>query len=157
MSENPLDRRQFNRLTAAAFSGMVAGSMSGCGGGSPPANVVVVNPDLHLCRGLNDCQGKGADGKNTCRGQGTCANVVAHECGGHNDCKNLGGCGADAGRNACKGKGGCSVPLMDSAWKSIRDRLESQWKAKPAEFGVAPAKADPAPKSEPAKAEESKE
>jgi len=156
MRDSQFDRRQFNQLTAAAFGGMVAGTMAGCGG-SPPAakgpapESQVAAADLHTCRGLNDCKGKGSDGKNACRGMGSCANVKEHACGSLNDCKGFGGCGPDAGKNACKGKGGCHVPLMEEAWKSIRERLEAKWKEKQEKFGDAPAKVEAAkeePKSE---------
>ncbi len=138
-----LDRRKFNQLTAAAFGGLAAGTLLGCGGGDESKAVVDAKPagDVHLCRGLNDCKGKGKGGDNACRGQGSCASVE-NACAGMNECKGLGGCGESAGANACKGQGGCHVPLMEGAWKTVRTRLESEWKDKDLEFGEAPAKVE---------------
>jgi hypothetical protein len=75
MAERPLDRRDFNKLTAAALSGLATGSMLGCGGDKPAAPVAAnpaapTTPEKHLCRGLNECKGQGKGGQNTCRGQG---------------------------------------------------------------------------------------
>ena len=131
-----LDRRQFHQLTSAALGGLIAGTMIGCGGTAQVAKAG--DADKHTCRGLNDCQGKGADGKNACRGQGTCATVEHHNCGADNTCKGLGGCGETAGANECAGKGGCHVPLMEGAWDTVRKRLETKWKADAAKFGEAP-------------------
>lgn len=137
MNERRFDRREFEKLTAAALGGLAAGSLLGCSGQpNPPAQPAV--GDKHLCRGLNDCKGLGKGGANECRGQGVCATVVSHDCGGHNDCKGLGGCGDTAGANACKGHGGCSVPLMTSAWDKVRKRKETEWGADQKAFGAAP-------------------
>jgi hypothetical protein len=70
--------------------------------------------------------------------------VAEHACGGNNTCKGLGGCGADAGANDCAGKGGCHVPLMDSAWETVRERLEKKWTGANQKFGKAPAAKEPA-------------
>lgn len=145
MSPHDLDRRQFHQLTTAALSGILAGSMIGCGGdakevgkaASSAANAA--DRDKHLCRGLNDCKGQGVSGMNDCRGQGDCATVAHHDCGTHNTCKGLGGCGATAGANDCAGKGGCRVPLMDGAWETVRQRMEGKWTSSKVEFGKAPA------------------
>ena len=100
-------------------------------------------PKEHLCRGLNECKGLGGGesaGKNACAGQGDCATVEHHSCGGKNTCKGLGGCGASAGMNECKEKGGCAVPLMDDAWKQVRENLEKKMKGANRPIGDAPAK-----------------
>jgi hypothetical protein len=141
-----ITRRDLNKLTAAAIGGLAAGALAGCrsepaaapagGGGATP---VAANADVHLCRGLNECKGKGKGGENACRGQGACATAKEHGCGGQNECKGLGGCGATAGENECKGKGGCHVPLMEGAWTKLRTKVETEWKAKELEFGDAPA------------------
>lgn len=145
MDRNPLDRRQFTHLVGAAFGGLVAGSTVGCGdnpkdgsaagGSSAPADAAA--KVVHACRGLNECKGQGADGKNACAGQGTCANVKHHSCGGQNECKNLGGCGTLAGANACKGQGGCAVPL-EHAWDTARKHFEKRMKDAGKTFGDAP-------------------
>lgn len=166
MSTNPLNRRDFHRLSATALGGVLAGSLAGCGGGVTPAKPVeesvtttppaaveapanapegagenVAKAEVHLCRGLNECKGQGGGasaGKNECAGVGECATVKAHTCGGENDCKGLGGCGTTAGANECKGKGGCHVPLMDEAWKTVRKRFEDRMKEAKKKFGEAP-------------------
>ena len=143
-----MTRRDLHKLTAAALGGLAAGALAGCR--SEPAatpqggsgdTTVAANPDVHLCRGLNDCKGKGKGGANECRGQGACATAKEHGCGGQNECKGLGGCGATAGENDCKGQGGCHVPLMEDAWTKLRTKVETEWKAKELEFGDAPAEA----------------
>lgn len=135
MMESELNRRQFTTLTSAALSGLIAGATLGCGSSSTPTATAA---DKHTCRGLNECKGQGADGKNACRGQGTCATVAHHDCGAENTCKGLGGCGENAGLNECAGKGGCHVPLMSGAWDTIRERLETKWTAAKLDFAAAP-------------------
>jgi hypothetical protein len=139
MPDPTLDRREFHRLTAAALGGIAAGSILGCGGGTTSPAPVAATPaaDVHLCRGLNECKGQGKGGDNACRGQGACATAKAHDCGGHNECKGLGGCGANPGANECKGHGGCHVPLMESAWKTLRAKKEAEWAEKKLEAGAA--------------------
>src|SRR5262245_9477882 len=153
MTERPFDRRDFNKLTAAALGGLAAGTILGCGGDKPappaagtpatpgPAAVAATTPEKHLCRGLNECKGQGKGGQNACRGQGACATVAESTCAGQNECKGLGGCGETAGANECKTKGGCHIPLMEGAWKKVRERKEAEWKEKKLESGSAPAKA----------------
>jgi hypothetical protein len=147
MHQRNLDRRDFHKLTTAALSGLAAGALGGCSKERPVETAkvqddkaAVAAKDVHLCRGLNDCKGLGKDGKNDCRGQGVCATAREHSCGGQNDCKGLGGCGEEVGANECKGKGGCHVPLMDSAWDKLRQRKETEWKAKMLDVGSAPPK-----------------
>ena len=143
--KQPFNRRGFNKLTAAALSGLASGVSVGCGTGkNEPAaksDGAVARADVHLCRGLNECKGQGKDGMNDCRGQGTCATAKEHTCGGQNECKGLGGCGEEVGKNECKGHGGCHVPLMESAWETLRKRKETEWAEKKLEVGEAPAKA----------------
>lgn len=148
MSQDELSRRKFNHLTAAALSGMLAGAALGCrsqsesdSSGSAATNGAgdaVATGDKHLCRGLNDCKGQGAGGDNACRGQGQCATYDHHSCASENACKGQGGCGENPGLNACKGQGGCAVPLMESAWETVRARKEEAWKAADEEFAAAP-------------------
>jgi len=158
MAERPFDRRDFHKLTSAAIGGLAAGAILGCGqeggggkakneppkqneketssGGAAPGTLAAA--ELHLCRGLNECKRQGKDKQNSCRGQGACATAKEHSCGGQNDCKGLGGCGTEVGKNDCKGKGGCHVPLMEDAWKTLRERKEAEWKEKKIESGAAP-------------------
>jgi hypothetical protein len=148
MSERQFDRRDFHKLTSAALGGLAAGSVFGCsksGDGSAGKLVgeetTLAKAEVHLCRGLNECKGQGKDGQNSCRGQGTCATAKEHSCGGQNDCKGLGGCGETVGANECKTHGGCHVPLMDSAWETLRKKKEAGWAERKLDSGAAPAKA----------------
>jgi hypothetical protein len=167
MSASELNRRDFHRLSMAAMGGVMAGAIVGCEGNNAPAPAPTTTPpaasttpaakgtevastageagktEPHLCRGLNACKGQGGGesaGKNACAGQGECATVKEHTCGGENECKGLGGCGENPALNECKGKGGCHIPLMDSAWKKVRQRFEEKMKTAGKEVGPAPAK-----------------
>jgi hypothetical protein len=143
MSESPINRRDFQKLSSAALGGLLAGSFAGC---TPQASTSISvsasasATELHLCRGLNTCKSKGGDGKNTCAGQGTCATFKEHSCHAQNDCKGQGGCGATPGENSCKGQGDCSVPLMSGAWKKVRQKLEDRLKKDGVAVGPAPKK-----------------
>lgn len=138
MTRRDIDRREFHHLTAAALAGLTAGATLGCSNDPKQVGTNAVDGEKHLCRGLNQCKGQGASGKNDCRGQGDCATVAHHGCAGDNTCKNLGGCGETAGANECAGKGGCHVPLMEGAWETVRNRLEGQWATAKQEFGDPP-------------------
>ncbi len=150
---NDLTRRRFHEITVAAFGGLMAGSIAGCSKEKPKTETVATaeelaaqeeakkKADLHLCRGLNTCKGKGKGGSNDCAGTSTCATFAQHECAGDNDCKGQGGCGANPGANECKGKGACHVPLMDHAWDKMRKSLEEKFKTDSKELGKAPAAA----------------
>jgi hypothetical protein len=122
-----MDRRDFTKAMGAVVAGMAAGTRV-----FAEEKKVEKTPakaearDLHICKGMNDCKGKGGcasdaakhscKGKNQCKGLGGCA-VSANGCAGKNDCKGKGGCavpvnkahtsGDKAGKHACKGKGGC--------------------------------------------------
>lgn len=154
-----LSRREFHRLTMAAFGGMVAGSTIGCGGdeagdggeaGGEPAGgepeTAEATPAssegteevvLNACRGLNVCKGHGK-GEHDCAGQGSCATAEPHDCSGLNNCKNQGGCGANPGANACKGQGGCAVPMKGEMWEKARAAFEERMKEAGKEFGEPP-------------------
>lgn len=171
MSGSDLDRREFHRLTMAAFGGVLAGAAVGCnnGGGNAPAakpagaptagtkpaaadapklaltdkQVELLTDDVHTCRGLNACKAKGRSKENECAGQGSCASVADHDCGTLNECATQGGCGSTAGINECKGKGGCHIPLMDDAWKQARTAFEVAMKKVGKDVGAAPEPAKP--------------
>ena len=134
MESNGLNRRDFTRLTAAAFGGMLSGTLAGCGSGGKAAAA-----DLHICRGLNACKNLGASKSNACAGQGDCATAKAHSCHGLNECKGQGACGAAPGQNACKGQGGCGVPTKDKMWENARKHFEEVMKKADKKFGDAPA------------------
>lgn len=157
MRDKTMKRRDFQKLTMAAFGGMLAGT--GCtqtvdegggetGGQSANGNQegteVVVDAALllqepHVCRGLNTCEGKGNGKENACAGQGTCAAVAEHACDGQNACKGQGGCGGYPGQNTCEGKGHCAVPLSEETWAIARKQLEHLMKDAGKEIGQAPA------------------
>jgi hypothetical protein len=127
-----VSRRDFGKLTLAAFGGVLAGSMVG---GRALAEEEKKTPaELHACCGLNTCKGHGASATNECAGQGSCATVEAHGCAGSNACKNQ---GAEYD-NACKGKGGCGVPVKGDSWKTARANFEAAMKKAGKEFGPAP-------------------
>jgi hypothetical protein len=138
MERENLNRREFHTLAAAAVGGAIAGSMAGCskkpkenagngkdagkGGGDVAANPA----EKHLCKGLNTCKGKGKDGKNDCRGMGSCATYKSHSCSGENDCKGQGGCQGKVGTNDCKKMGSCHVPLVGDSWKEAKDAFDKK-------------------------------
>ena len=75
--------------------------------------------ELHVCAGLNACQGHGKSGTNACAGTGDCATVLNDSCHGNNECRGQGACGSGGslgsqqtvpGENLCRGKGSCMVP-----------------------------------------------
>jgi hypothetical protein len=131
---NDLSRREFHKLTSAALGGLAAGTWLGC---SPAAKQAEAATELHVCRGLNSCKGHGADGKNACAGQGTCA-TVQHGCAQQNTCKGQGGCGETPGENDCKTKGGCEVPVGGDMWTKARAKFEARMKTQGKEIGAAP-------------------
>lgn len=156
MAQSNLTRRDFHRLSMAAFSGIVAGTAAGCarepaspppaaGGGTDdggqPSVAAGENPLLvepHVCRGLNTCKGLGKGGDNECAGQGACATAEAHSCHYENKCRGQGGCGETAGRNECRGKGECAVPLAEDTRKKVRQAFEEAMRAAGKPFGDPP-------------------
>jgi hypothetical protein len=135
MNRDDVSRRDFGKLTLAAFGGVLAGSL--LSGRAVLADEKAAG-DKHLCCGLNGCKAQGASGKNECAGQGSCATVQAHGCSGMNECKGLGG-GDTPGTNDCKGKGGCGVPLSGDGWKKARGNFEAAMTKAGKKFGAAPA------------------
>ena len=89
-------RRDFSKaMVTAAFGGMFAGALVGCGALRRDKK----DKDKHACAGQNSCKGMGG-----CKSgdQG---------CAGKNTCKGKGGCKAGqncSGKTSCKGKGSCS-------------------------------------------------
>ncbi|QDU61510.1 hypothetical protein Pan216_23710 [Planctomycetes bacterium Pan216] len=138
MDRSNWNRRDFAKVTAAAFGGIVAGTGMVREARADNAEYLLKEP--HVCRGLNTCKNTGASKKNACAGQGTCATAKHITCAGQNDCKGQGGCHGKAGVNECKGKGGCAVPLMSGEWKKTRAKFEKIMKEKGKEVGPAPAK-----------------
>lgn len=146
MENSNLNRRDFQRLTAAAMGGLLAGTAltnSALGADEkPPQKDKDKNPMLgepHVCRGINLCKGLGASKDNACAGQGTCATAKAHTCHAANECRGQGGCGAKPGENSCKGKGECGVPMAAKTWKKCRARFEELMEKEGKKVGPAPA------------------
>lgn len=141
MDKSELNRRDFQRLSMAALGGMLVGAAAE-GAEEKEKKEAKKNPllsDLHVCRGLNTCKGKGADKKNECAGQGACATAKKHTCSGENACRGQGGCGARPGENECKGMGGCAVPLHSGkTWEKTRKRFEELMKQEGKKVGPAP-------------------
>lgn len=168
MKRTDLTRRDFHRLTAAAFTGVLAGATVGCNNGDdggdatgqagdaatddPTADgdstgngqqelVGGELPEYNACLGLNQCKEYGKNpGEHECAGQGACA-TVAHECAQKNTCKYLGGCDGKPAANECKNMGGCQVPLEpigDEVWQQARAAFERRMKAKGVTVGEAP-------------------
>jgi hypothetical protein len=159
MAPSEMNRRDFQKLAAAAMGGVLAGTAVGCGDKPAPKAPVEEKPkevavvaELHVCRGLNSCKGQGKDGKNACAGQGTCATAKAHDCGGMNECKGQGACGEKPGDNDCKGMGGCHVPVVSKVmWKQAREHFAEKMKKAGKTIGEAPVAEKPkedAPKDE---------
>jgi len=140
-----MDRRNFNKLAAAAVGGLVAGAGLGRADDEakkkdPSKPLLLQEP--HICRGLNaSCKGEVAGKTNDCAGQAHGPTAKEHSCKGENDCAGLGGCGEKPGENSCKGQGGCAVPLKDTSWKKAREHFEAAMTKAGKKFGEAPAKA----------------
>ena len=162
MVRSNLTRRDFTKLAAAAFGGVVTGTLVGCGdeksdksdskssAGSdtkvgieaPKTDVAYLMNDKNVCHNLNTCKNNGK-GTHDCAGKSSCHNLTADQsCGGKNECKGQGGCKGAAGINECKTQGGCAVPLNDDAWAATRKLFEAQWKKEKPDtaLGSAPAK-----------------
>lgn len=97
--------------------------------------------EIHICRGLNTCKGRGKSGTNKCAGRGDCATTLnaPHECATGNACKGQGGCGPTAGKNQCAGYGDGCVPLLeDEEWPRLRREFEYRMKRLRRPIGPAP-------------------
>ncbi len=135
-----LSRRDFSRLTMAAFGGVLLGTtLVGRGADKKDDHdPALLLQDKHVCRGLNTCKTKGKGAGNSCAGMGNCATAEKHSCKGDNSCKGQGGCGEYPGQNSCKGLGSCEVPLKEKTWKTARKAFEAQMKKAGKTFGDAP-------------------
>jgi len=146
MHPTDLSRRGFNKLTAAAMSGLLAGASISRAEEKKEQkkkdpNKPLLLQDPHVCRGLNpSCAGETKEVKHECAGQAQYATAKAHECKGMNDCAGLGGCGEHPGENKCKGMGECAVPLKDKTWAKARKNFEAAMTKAKKKFGDAPKK-----------------
>ncbi len=133
MKKCDLSRREFNRLTAAAFGGVVAGSLAGCSEDAPapspapapapaPATDPVTPADVGTPSDTTTAEAEGSllmGEKHVCRGLNMCKGQGG---GGKNDCAGTGACATIAehkcsGDNACKGQGGCGEKPGENACK----------------------------------------
>jgi hypothetical protein len=138
MKKDNVSRRDFGKLSLAAFGGVLAGSVLGGSMSLLSADQhkeAAAAKDAHACCGLNACKAQGAGGKNDCAGQGSCSTTEAHGCAGANACKNQGG----EGINDCKGQGSCDVPIKGDAWKKARANFEAAMTKAGKKIGPAPA------------------
>jgi len=163
MKRPDLNRRDFNRLTLAAFGGMVTGSMTGCQPKSEPAPKTDAEAGNETEKGHDDHDHEHAEGEeaakgdkdvsllmkepHVCRGLNTCKGTHA---GAKNDCAGMGACAsvaehACAGQNECKGQGGCGTnPGMNSCkgkGSCHIPLMPDAWKLARAEFEKAMEKA----------------
>ncbi len=140
MSHAHAVRRDFSRLTMAAFGGVLLGTtlVGRAADKKDDHDPALLLQDKHVCRGLNTCKTKGKGADNSCAGMGNCATAEKHSCKGDNSCKGQGGCGEYPGQNSCKGLGSCEVPLKEKTWKTARKAFEAQMKKAGKTFGDAP-------------------
>lgn len=127
MKKTDLSRRDFNRLSAAAFGGVVAGSLAGCGDGDGGDADGTGGGDGAAATGAGDAPPQTTDPTagetpaaehdvaflmeepHVCRGLNTCENKGAS---GENACAGQGTCATATAhtchyQNECKGQGGC--------------------------------------------------
>lgn len=147
MKKTDLSRRDFNRLTAAAFGGVVAGTFAGCAnddGGStaPTEDGVPIPTDGDVGSETGEPEGSGTtsvqrEGGEQAVGEETISLLMGekHVCRGLNQCKGAGGGGENAcagtgacatitthkcaGNNECKGQGGCGARPGENACKGM--------------------------------------
>ncbi len=114
MKRTEMNRRDFTRLTAAAFGGVVAGTMAGCGeqaatngggeGAAPAGGEAAAEGSDAGSGTAHDHDHEHADGE---AGEHDVANMMGdvHVCRGLNMCKGQG----QGGGNACAGQGACAT------------------------------------------------
>jgi hypothetical protein len=92
--------------------------------------------ELHVCMGLNACQGHDRTGTAPMAGMGQCATVF-HVCHGDNNCRGQGGCGyagsdveqGKPGDQSCKWNGSCASPINASRMSSAGpNKGKSVWR-----------------------------
>lgn len=113
--------------------------------------------ELHVCMGLNACQGQDVHGKAPMAGMGECA-TVQHVCHGEGSCRGQGGCGyagsdveqARPGAQSCSANGSCASPINrsrvfsagpykgKSVWKRARALFEERMYDANVPFGPSP-------------------
>ncbi len=101
---------------------------------TPPQPVPVT--ELHVCAGLNACQGHDVHGTALMAGAGECA-TAQHVCHGSGACRGQGGCGysgsayeqAIPAEQACSHHGSCASPINECRVSSMGpNKGKSVWK-----------------------------
>lgn len=134
MVRSNLTRRDFNKLAAAAFGGVVTGTMLGCGDkkdGEKKDGEKKDGEKKDAAEGSDTKTGKGAAAgktdeafllaeKHVCKGLNTCMNKGKS---GENSCAGQGTCHTAAEhtcheQNQCKGEGGCGETAGINACKT---------------------------------------
>lgn len=133
MENSELNRRDFHRLSMAAFGGALAGSVVGCApAAAPPAGAPAAKPAATGGEGSAPSAEAGADTA-ALENSVAAVGVEKHLCRGLNACKNQGESGENAcagqgtcatlehhtcgGENACKGQGGCGKNAVENECK----------------------------------------
>ena len=141
MSNSEFNRRQLQRLTLAAFGGMMAGASVAQAKDEVPKKDKDKNPLLgepHVCRGLNVCKALGVDKKNACAVRAFRHGESAHV--SHAQRMSRPGRLRRAPRRELLQSPRRMVPLMDKTWDKARKRFEELMKKDKKEFGEAPPK-----------------
>jgi hypothetical protein len=109
MKAPDLNRRDFTRWTAAAFGGVVAGSMVGCGDAPAPDSAQPGSADEAAPEGSDSTGAEGSGAASTADGDVTYdvayLTEEPHVCRGLNTCQGKGA----GGENACAGQGACAT------------------------------------------------
>ena len=138
MKKTDLSRRDFNRLSMAAFGGVVAGTFAGCanddGGGTAAPTAPAAGEPATDGSATAAAEGEGGEAaagdelasllmgdKNVCRGLNICK---GHGAGGETTCAGTGACATYAAhecgkQNECKGQGGCGTNPGENACKGM--------------------------------------
>jgi len=135
MKKTDLSRRDFNRLSMAAFGGVVAGTFAGCaneGGDASdpsaeppvedPSTMEPVEGDATSTEGGEAAAGEETTSllmgeKHVCRGLNKCKSD-ANACAGQGTCATI-AAHECAGNNECKGQGGCGDKPGENACKGM--------------------------------------
>jgi hypothetical protein len=138
------------------------GEASEAGPARIQARALQQSVELHVCMGLNACQGHGHGDSGKLAGMGECATVL-HVCHGANECRGQGGCGysgtdaeqAKPGDQSCRWNGSCASPINESrvhaagpyrgtsVWKRARMIFEHRMYESGIPFGPAPGEGYP--------------
>jgi hypothetical protein len=109
MDQSDLNRRDFHRLTMAAFGGALAGSIAGCNSSAPPTGPAPPGKSGTAATATtgasSSAAGAATDTVATLENSIAAVGVEKHLCRGLNACKGQ-GAGSD---NACAGQGSCTT------------------------------------------------